>query len=304
MKNVFLGVDGGGTKTAFLLEKDGEKFESIEKTIHPMQASKEEFRDRIKAGIKAVVAKAGLDISDIAYTFVAVPGFGQYPETEAYIFATIEDILGSKNFEVGNDCLNAWAGSLNAKEGINLILGTGSIGYGRDNHGNSARCGGWGPFLGDEASGYYIGKMILNYFTKMSDGRMEKTYLYDLLKEELDFENDMDIITISEKMQREDIASLSKLLSKALEKEDPKALEIIDDIAKEASLVIRALIDELSFDSKVKVSYSGGVYKLGEVLIDQIKSYLNDDVDLVEPLYSPVEGSLILAKKIYENGSF
>lgn len=304
MKNVFLGVDGGGTKTAFLLEADGDSYESIEKTIHPMQTTQEEFKERFKSGVNKVLDQAGLTRSDLTYTFVAVPGFGQYPETEDFVLKSIEEILGSKNFQVGNDCLNAWAGSLDAKEGINLILGTGSIGYGRDSKGESAICGGWGPILGDEASGFYIGKKILNYFTKMSDGRMEKTPLYDLLKEELGFENDIDIVSLAANMQRDEIGSLGKILAKAIEKEDPKALEIVDDVAKEASLVINALIDELSFDSKVKVSYSGGVYKLGDVLLDKIKSYVKEDIDLVEPLYSPVEESLILAKKIYQEGSF
>lgn len=304
MKNVFLGIDGGGTKTAFLLEKDGQRYESVEKTIHPMQTSHEEFKKRLNAGLKAVSDQAGIETSDIDYSFVAIPGFGQYPETEDFVLTSLEEALGSKNFEVGNDCLNAWAGSLNAREGINLILGTGSIGYGRDSKGNSAVCGGWGPILGDEASGYYIGKKILNYFTKMSDGRMEKTYLYELLKEELGFEEDIEIISLVTKMQRDEIGSLGKILSKAIEKNDPRALEIVDDVAFEASLVINTLIKELSFDSKVKVSYSGGVYKLGDLLLEKIKSYVNEDIDLVEPLYSPVEGSLILAKKIYEEGSY
>lgn len=297
MKNVFLGIDGGGTKTAFLLEKDGERFESVKKTIHPMQISKVEFIERLHVGIKEVTEKAGIEVSDIEYTFVAVPGFGQYPETEEFVLTTIEETLESKDFEVGNDCLNAWAGSLDAKEGINLILGTGSIGYGRDDKGNSAICGGWGPILGDEASGFYIGKKILNYFTKMSDGRMEKTYLYDLVKKDLGLKEDLDIVTKASKMQRDEIGALGKILQLAIEKNDPVAFEIVDDVAKEASLVINTLIKDLSFDSKIKVSYSGGVYNLGDVLLQKIKSYVNEDIDLVEPLYSPVEGSLILAKK-------
>lgn len=303
MKNVFLGIDGGGTKTAFLLEKDGKIFECVQKTIHPMQTTEEEFTQRFTDGIDDIIKKAGIEIKDIDYTFVAVPGFGQYPETEDFVISTIEKILGSKNFQVGNDSLNAWAGSLNAKPGINLILGTGSMGYGRDEKGNSAVCGGWGPLLGDEASGFYIGKKILNYFTKMSDGRIGKTPLYYLVKEELNLEKDIDIISKVQNMKRDEIGDLGKLISKALEEKDPIALAIVDDVAMEASLIINTLVRDLRFNSKVRVSYSGGVYKIGPALLDKIKSYVKEDIDLVEPLYSPVQGSLILAKKIYKEGS-
>lgn len=147
-----------GTKTAFILEKDGEQFLHREGTIHLNQVSREEFKKRIKNAVEVLSKKANIINKDISYTFVSVPGYGQYPEDEAFIDESLREILGTDNFKVGNDCLNAWAGSLNAKAGINLILGTGSIGFGLDEKGNTLRCGGGGPLIGDESSGYYIGK--------------------------------------------------------------------------------------------------------------------------------------------------
>ena len=142
-KEIFLGVDGGGTKTAFILEKDGEQFLHREGTIHLNQVSREEFKKRIKNAVEILIEKANIINKDISYTFVSVPGYGQYPEDEAFIDESLKEILGTDNFKVGNDCLNAWAGSLNAKPGINLILGTGSIGFGLDEKGKTLRCGGW-----------------------------------------------------------------------------------------------------------------------------------------------------------------
>lgn len=299
-KDIYLGVDGGGTKTAFILEKDGEVFLHKEGTIHLSQISREEFKKRIANAVENLTKQAGIKNEEIAYTFVSVPGYGQYPEDEAFIDESLSEILGSDNFKVGNDCLNAWAGSLNAKPGINLILGTGSIGFGLDDKGNSLRCGGWGPLISDESSGYYLGLRLINYFTKQSDGRLPKTMLYDLMKEELKINDDFEIIPMAEGMTRDELASVSKILGKLIENKEECALELIDKAGYEAALTINTLAKNLNFDGKVLASYSGGVFNLGEALIGKIKQYLDSNIDLVKPYADPTQGALILAKKFFQ----
>lgn len=295
-REIYLGVDGGGTKTAFLLDVDGKRFESKQITIHPKQVSKQQFFEIMKLGVDEVCKEAGIDPEEILYTFVAAPGYGQYPDTEAYIDEGIREAIGSDRFTVANDCVNGWAGSLNAKPGINLVLGTGQIGYGVDEEGKSMRSGGWGPLLGDEASGYYIGLKLLNHFTKMSDGRSDKTILYDIIREKLDLKDDMEIIDKAEKMKRDEIASLSRIFTEALDKEDPYCKELLDEISKEAAAVIDSIIKGLNFKEEVKVSYSGGVFNLGDRLIKKIEEKSKNKIKIEKPYTDPSEGALILAK--------
>lgn len=295
-REIYLGVDGGGTKTAFLLDVDGKRFESKQITIHPKQVTKQQFFEIMKLGVGDVCRKAGIDPEEILYTFVAAPGYGQYPDTEAYIDEGIREAIGSDRFTVANDCVNGWAGSLNAKPGINLVLGTGQIGYGVDEEGKSMRSGGWGPLLGDEASGYYIGLKLLNHFTKMSDGRSDKTILYDIIRERLDLKEDMEIIDKAEKMKRDEIASLSRIFTEALDKEDPYCKELLDEISKEAAAVIDSIIKGLNFKEEVKVSYSGGVFNLGDRLIKKIEEKSKNKIKIEKPYTDPSEGALILAK--------
>ena len=295
-REIYLGVDGGGTKTAFLLDVDGKRFESKQITIHPKQVTKQQFFEIMKLGVGDVCRKAGIDPEEILYTFVAAPGYGQYPDTEAYIDEGIREAIGSDRFTVANDCVNGWAGSLNAKPGINLVLGTGQIGYGVDEEGKSMRSGGWGPLLGDEASGYYIGLKLLNHFTKMSDGRSDKTILYDIIREKLDLKDDMEIIDKAEKMKRDEIASLSRIFTEALDKEDPYCKELLDEISKEAAAVIDSIIKGLNFKEEVKVSYSGGVFNLGDRLIKKIEEKSKNKIKIEKPYTDPSEGALILAK--------
>lgn len=295
-REIYLGVDGGGTKTAFLLDVDGKRFESKQITIHPKQVTKQQFFEIMKLGVGDVCRKAGIDPEEILYTFVAAPGYGQYPDTEAYIDEGIREAIDSDRFTVANDCVNGWAGSLNAKPGINLVLGTGQIGYGVDEEGNSMRSGGWGPLLGDEASGYYIGLKLLNHFTKMSDGRSDKTILYDIIREKLGLKEDMEIIDKAEKMKRDEIASLSRIFAEALDKEDPYCKELLEEISKEAAAVIDSIIKGLNFKEEVKVSYSGGVFNLGDRLIKRIEEKSKNKIKIEKPYTDPSEGALILAK--------
>ncbi|WP_297280874.1 N-acetylglucosamine kinase [uncultured Anaerococcus sp.] len=300
INNSFLGVDGGGTKTEFLLDINGNKFNSKQKTIHPKQVSKQEYFNIMESGVKDVVNKAGIKAYEIDYSFIAVPGYGQYPDTEEYIDKGIRKVLQNDRFRIGNDCVNGWAGSLNGNPGVNIVLGTGAIGYGVDDKGNSIRCSGWGPLIGDEASGYWIGLKLLNIFTKMSDGRIEKDLIYDLVKEKLDIKYDFEIFEIVENMERDEIASLSVILDKALELNNQNALIILDEISDEVTLVINTIIKKLDFNSTIKVSFSGGVVNLGEKLIQSIDDKVGDNIELVKPFASPVEGSVILAKKLYK----
>lgn len=295
-REIYLGVDGGGTKTAFLLDVDGNRFESKQITIHPKQVTKQQFFEIMKLGVGDVCRKACIDPEEILYTFVAAPGYGQYPDTEAYIDEGIREAIGSDRFTVSNDCVNGWAGSLNAKPGINLVLGTGQIGYGVDEEGNSMRSGGWGPLLGDEASGHYIGLKLLNHFTKMSDGRSDKTVIYDIIREKLDLKEDMEIIDKAEKMKRDEIASLSRIFTEALDKEDPYCEKLLEEISKEAAAVIDSIIKGLNFKEEVKVSYSGGVFNLGDRLIKKIEEKSKNKIKIEKPYTDPSEGALILAK--------
>ncbi|MDY3005899.1 N-acetylglucosamine kinase [Anaerococcus sp. AGMB00486] len=301
--SIFLGVDGGGTKTDYLLCVDNKHFKEKTNTIHLKQITRDEFSDNVTKAINKLCDNAKIKIEDIDFSFLAIPGYGQYPENEKFMEEFFDEFLGKGKYKMGNDCVNGWSGSLNAQAGINLVLGTGSIAFGVDDKGNSDRSGGWGPFLGDEASAYFIGKNILNLFTKMSDGRIEKTYIYELVKNELGIKDDVELIDIAEKMKRDEIANCARLLNPALEKNDKYAIELLDKVGYEAALTIDSLINKLDFDGCVKVSYSGGVYKLGNKLIEAIEKHIKNNIEIIEPYTTPIEGSLILAKKYYEKGA-
>ena len=72
---------------------------------------------------------------------------------------------------VVNDALIALQAGVGDAPGIVIVSGTGSIAYGRNDHGEASRAGGWGYVLGDEGSGYWIGRLALRAVVRHADGR-------------------------------------------------------------------------------------------------------------------------------------
>lgn len=307
MKLFFLGVDGGGTKTEFLIiDEDGREMGFVRKlSCHYKQTSLENFKEIINSGIIEVCKKANIKLSDINFSVFGVPGYGEIEKDKIIIENIIEKVLDSDKYKIVNDVEVGWAGSLGCKAGINIVAGTGSIAYGRDKKANSERTGGWGHHCGDEGSAYWLGKKLIEVFTKQSDGRMERAELYNIVKRELNIEKDFEILDIllnEYNMERNKIARLSLILYKAVEENDKFAKEIYDEAAYEYFLMIKSLIDKLEFDrnEKIIVSYSGGVFNSKEYILEPLKKYISNldfNIIIKEPLLKPISGAVLMAFK-------
>jgi N-acetylglucosamine kinase-like BadF-type ATPase len=299
----YLGVDGGGTKTAFMLiNGNGEICAYNTKgTCHYHQVGVEGFHSVLSSGVSDLLQEASIALSEIQYSFFGLPGYGELIKSVPMLEDIVADVLKSTGFRCGNDVEAGWAGSLACQAGINLVGGTGAIGFGKDHSGNTARASGWGHFCGDEGSAYWLGKRLISVFAKQSDGREEKTQLYEIVRDRFRLERDFDLIDIvyeELRMQREEIAGLAVLLYEAAERGDPKAREAYREAAYEYSLIVKALVAGLSFDleREILVSYSGGVFKAGEYILNPLREFLaKDRCKLIEPVLEPITGAALYA---------
>jgi N-acetylglucosamine kinase-like BadF-type ATPase len=214
-------------------------------------------------------------------------------------------ILGHHRYTCGNDMVCGWAGSLACGDGINIISGTGSIGYGECQD-RTARSGGWGETFGDEGSAYWIAVQGLNLFSRMSDGRRAKGPLYKVIRDAFRLENDLDLsglLTGVENAGRTDIAVVSKLVAKAAELGDIQSVDIFRSAANELALIVDAVGQALSFDSQqiVPVSYSGGVFESGGIILEPLRQALEKSSQryaLTKPKFPPNMGAAMYAQKL------
>ena len=193
----YVGVDGGGTKTAFVvIDSEHNVLASHETgTCYYIEVGLDGARAVLESGVTALLNKANLKPKDVSYAFFGLPAYGE----DSQLFDKLND-LPSKIFETNkyhcdNDMVNGWAAAFGGKNGINIVAGTGSIAYGVKDHRNG-RSGGWGEIFSDEGSGYWLACKGLQAFTKMSDGRSPKGPLYEIFKSYFALEEDLDITAI------------------------------------------------------------------------------------------------------------
>src|SRR5882757_6101296 len=192
MMACYLGVDGGGSKTAFaLIDAAGHVIaRATAPTSYYFNDGFDVVERVLAQGIADICRQAGIAASDIDAAFFGIPGYGEASDDVERLDAVPANVLGHDRYSCDNDMVCGWAGSLACEDGINVISGTGSMTYG-ERHGVGRRVGGWGELFGDEGSAYWVATQGLNAFSRMSDGRQARGPLYSLIKERLQLAGDL-----------------------------------------------------------------------------------------------------------------
>jgi N-acetylglucosamine kinase-like BadF-type ATPase len=299
----FLGVDGGGTKTEFVcIDGAGSVVaRQIEGTTYHLQVGLDGAVRALEAGIAGICAQLDIAPADLTYVFFGLPAFGEDNAIDPQLDAHCARLLGHDRYLCGNDMVCGWAGSLACADGINLVAGTGSIGYG-ERQGKAARVGGWGEIFSDEGSAYWIAIQGLNAFTRMSDGRLPKGALHDAFRRRLSLDADLDICAkvMGERgLARDEIAGLAPVVAEAVAAGDPVAIAIHDLAAEELAVMAEALRASLSFaaEEDVPLSWSGGVLANDASIRARLEARLKDKgpYRFVTPLHSPAYGAALYA---------
>lgn len=296
----WLGIDGGGTKTAFTIyDEDMRALERFELgTCHYAQAGFEGMERVLAEGVARAVS-TGLLGSDFGIG-LGICGYGEGAEATRRILEAVSRVADEHPFELVNDVEAAWAAGLDLADGVVIIAGTGSIAYGAC-AGRTMRCGGWDYELGDEGSGGWLGKELLFAFTRESDGRAPAGAILDLVREELDLADDFDLISFAQKhmAERGRIAALAPLVTRAAEAGDVCARDILERAAREEAAMVDAVVRGIfgEGDSIVPVTYIGGTFKAGQLILDPLERALPERCRLFAPVHEPDVGACLLLRR-------
>ncbi|GFG52353.1 N-acetylglucosamine kinase [Mycolicibacterium agri] len=301
----YLGVDGGGSKTALALIDDTGRVlaRATAPTSYYFNDGFEVVEKALAQGVTDICAQAGITPADIDAAFFGLPGYGEASGDIAQLDAVPRGVLGHDRYSCNNDMVAGWAGSLAGEDGINVISGTGSMTYG-ERHGVGHRVGGWGELFGDEGSAYWIATQGLNAFTRMSDGRLPRGPLHGLLKERLQVAGDLDVVSLvidTWKGNRSKIAALATTVCKAARAGDDQAQRILVEAANELVELIETTRRLVGFtdDEVVPVSYSGGMFSddaFVELFVTALKN-APAKYDLRRPRLDPAVGAALYAAK-------
>lgn len=295
----YIGIDGGGTKTAVCAA--GDNGSPLRYTKTTGASWREHGVWKVAQNLKETVDELlGDERTQIAGIAMGLPCHGESAEGDRALERAVREVFSGIPLYVTNDVEVGWAGSLALEPGINIVAGTGSIAFGKDMHERTARSGGWGEFFGDEGSCYWMGRNLMELFSKQSDGRIPKDELYITVCREFGLSNDFSFIDLmyTEYMgYRERVASLQFLAEKAALAGSPSVKELYGEAVRELCLTVTAVRGQLDFPDKPwRVSYSGGLFKAGELVLPQFtKEIEKEGGQLLKPRFSPVEGAVLLA---------
>jgi N-acetylglucosamine kinase-like BadF-type ATPase len=200
---------------------------------------------------------------------------------------------------VVHDAHIALAAGTEAREGIVLIAGTGSVAYGRDASGGEDRVGGWGYLLGDEGSGYEIGRRALTAVLRQFDGRGPQTALTELVLNAYRLPEPTALIPLvyGEQASREQVARAARLVFEAAAMGDAVAQSLLEHAAGELASHVVALLQKMNFTAqRVHVVLAGGLFFADSPLQGLLAARLPEHVEL-RPGQPPVLGALRLARE-------
>jgi N-acetylglucosamine kinase-like BadF-type ATPase len=190
--------------------------------------------------------------------------------------------------------------------GIAVIAGTGSIAYGRNSKGISARAGGWGWFGNDEGSAIWIAMKAIEASGKFFDGRGPYTIIAQKILNFFKIKDPLHLIDIVYPLITRNVGELGKLailVDEAAEEGDQVAKEILVNSGRELALMAKAVYEKIRVDSEeFIIGGVGSVFSskiLRESFIDNVKRYIPSS-RVIEPLvkYMPIKGLLaILVEK-------
>lgn len=300
----YLGIDGGGTKTAFLLadEEGRETASAVMGGCSYREIGTDGFGRVLREGTEAVLRQAGVSFGQIVRTAVGIPCYGESPSGDEALEEELRRVFAGGDYVAINDVRVGWAGSLDMQPGIHVVAGTGSIAYGENAAGCCARSGGWSTFFGDEGSCYWLGRRTAELFFKEADGRVPRGALYERMWQRLGLERLTDAVDILETEYapcRDKVAFLQRILLEAAWEGDQAAVRLYGQAAAELALLVEGTARALDFgEEPFAVSYSGGLFHAGafvlpalEQSVSRIGGYLR------EPSHDPVWGAVQLARK-------
>jgi N-acetylglucosamine kinase-like BadF-type ATPase len=304
---LFLGIDGGGTKTAFVLvDSHGALLARHDSgPSYYLEIGFEGLRQLLHEGVAATLRQAGAAAGQVSGAFAGLPAYGEDSTLLPAFDGLLPSLLPPVPCRVHNDMVCSWAGSLAGGDGISIVAGTGSIAYG-EVAGRSARCGGWGEVFGDEGSAHWLAREALGLFSRMADGRAAAGPLLALVREHFQLSHDLDLcaaINGQAQAARSHMAQLARLLTAAAAAGDAQAQQLIELAGQELAALAAGVARGLSLPAgqRVVVSYSGGLVGSGDLVLGALRRALPERLPgavLAAPRFSPAIGAALVATRL------
>jgi glucosamine kinase len=299
--SLFLAIDAGGTKTRCLLADESQVLgRATTGSVKLMRVGEAEASARLRAMLTEVSLAAGVALSEITQTCIGLAGLTidavrQWAERE------IGDVVGGNLLLAGDEEI-ALDGAFHGGPGILIIAGTGSNVLGRAADGEMYHAGGWGPALGDEGSGFWIGQEALRAGFWAKD-RCVATNLLTEIGEFWGAKSLGEIVEMANARPGPDLPALAPVVVRCAEAGDELAMAVLEragvELAEQVALVALKM-QESGRQHKIEAAYTGSVLEhispVRSAMVKALKAS-SPSVKVVEGAVDSLEGALWRARE-------
>lgn len=290
-KNIFIGLDGGGTKTKLIIEdENGNLLGKGRGGPAQIRLSPSQAWDSIFHALQEALKQAKLSIHDPGYAFHAGMGLAG---TEVPIASKtfLEKPHPFQTITLRSDAYTACLGAHGGKDGDIIIVGTGVIGY-QVFEDFESQINGWGFPHGDEGGGAWFGMHAIRHTLKWQDGRGKKTPMLEAIFKHFDLDL-TEMVVWANQAKSTQFAELAPIVFQYLEQKDPISIQLVKTAALEIDQVGSAL--EKLNSTSLPCSLFGGIAPL-------IEPYLDDKLKqrIVPRKHDATKGAILMIRKQVE----
>jgi glucosamine kinase len=296
---IFLGIDGGGSKTSCIIGDESSVLgRGNSAGSNVVRVGERQARKSLGAAIRQACAATNIGPEQVEKTCVGIAG-GTLPEIAAVVHRAVSEFVSGEIIVVG-DMVIAMEAAFGAGPGVIVIAGTGSIVYGRNSKGRTARAGGWGFAISDEGSGHWIGRSAVAACMRAYDemGIDNKSLLLDRIMKSWDLSTREQLVIAANKSP--DFAGLFPAVLAAADAGDEMARTVLTQAGAELAALAKIVAARLFSPAKaVPVAVSGGVFSNSALVRQVLYDRLSAENPRVLPnaaLVDPAKGALELAR--------
>jgi len=313
-----LGIDGGGTKTRCVLADEMTVLATaMSGGSNIVRLGEAQAREALHTAIRQVCATANISPVQIRAVCIGAAGADR-PEIVAKIRAILAELISKTapetvlpKIEVVGDMTIALEAACGAGPGVIAIAGTGSIAYGRDATGHTARAGGWGFAVSDEGSGHWIGRRAISAILSAHDQGLETTLRAMVLQA-------WKLNTLDELVQQAnstpppDFPRLFPIVLRAADEDDSVARGLLTDAGAKLGSLAAIVVHRLAHNTPaamlagsmfpvatLPVAMTGSVFRqspdVRRVFYNTLQTSL-PGIDVRQDIVDPIEGALARAR--------
>lgn len=295
---LFLGIDGGGTKTRCVVGDEKSVLGNGSGSgCNIVRLGEACARDSLSGAIHEACVQAGVSPQQITRTCAGLSGAADDGIASLAQRLLIEIVGGA--IEVIGDMEIALESAFAGEPGVIMIAGTGSIAYGRNAKGETARAGGWGRVISDEGSGHWIGleaiKAALHAYDSGQAGPLLKELMNALSANDV---NDLAVRANADPLP--EFAPLFPLVVEAAERGDACSIEVLDRAGCALGGTAAAVVQRIFCAESVALAMHGGVFSGSKRVRESFVAELQRScppVRTVNREVNPVMGALERARR-------